>query len=565
MPSKPTRPRTAEDAFTSLRSGPLNPNGIARPVLLWLLTLLLWLPGLGNLPLRDWDEGRVATVARSTVARSTMARVQLDSAALNGTALDASLFDGLLAFKWDEAYLNKPPGLHWLIGGAIHLGGEQEWVVRLVPCLIASLAVPLILLLRRQLGGADADTKAVLAALILATLLPMARHGRLAMLDGSLVTSVLLLWTGWLSSRRQPWLALVAGLGGSGILLLKPPALLGFALITAVISLWDRHSSRWHRSCLLWLGLGLSPGLAWHFWHWHQRGSAAWLMWGGQGLGRITEVVGDSSGAWVMPITEVLEGGWPWLLLLPVGLQQVFRQRHQSASRWQLGLLLGSAALVLPLRTQLPWYSHLLWPAIALICADGLSQVLNSGRPYWVSRIWSLMGAALLLIAAWLLLVGTPQALPWDSLLWAGAGLLAGGLQLLQPQRQLRRRGLITLLLGWSVALLALWHSQLWLWELNESWDPRPVASAIRQLPPDATVMLKGPTRPSLGWYAGRELLPNNARPDGEHWQVSRKPPNHCAPVPGSASGTSSWQLWHCKAPGTTVPSPAAIAPPEQP
>ena len=67
------------------------------PLLLWLLTLLLWLPGLGNLPLRDWDEGRVATVARSTTT--------------------------LLPRKWEQPYLNKPPGLHLPMGLLIRRQG----------------------------------------------------------------------------------------------------------------------------------------------------------------------------------------------------------------------------------------------------------------------------------------------------------------------------------------------------------------------------------------------------------------------------------------------------------
>ena len=100
-------------------------------------------------------------------------------------------------------------------------------------------------------------------------------------------------------------------------------------------------------------------------------------MWGGQGLSRVAGVVGDSTGAWVMPITEVLEGGWPWLLLLPLGLRWAWSERQQSSGHWELGLLLGSCALVLPLRSQLPWYSHLLWPAIALLCAEGLHQLLS--------------------------------------------------------------------------------------------------------------------------------------------------------------------------------------------
>ena len=238
MHSKPNEPRTAQDAFTSLRSGLLNPNGLARSVLLWCFTLLVWLPGLGTLPLRDWDEGRVASVARSTMARLDLSQANLD---------------WLLAWKWHEAYLNKPPGLHWFIGSSARLLGEQEWAVRLLPCLIASLAIPLLYVLRRQLGGPHAERKALLASLTLMTLLPMARHGRLAMLDGSLVTSMLLLWTGWLSSRTRPWHGLLAGLGITGVLMLKPPAVLGFLLITAAISAIDRRQSHWRRSAMAWV------------------------------------------------------------------------------------------------------------------------------------------------------------------------------------------------------------------------------------------------------------------------------------------------------------------------
>ena len=178
MHSVAFRTRRSEDATTPLRSGLLNPNGGGQgldsgstqrpwitPLLLWLLTLCLWLPGLGNLPLRDWDEGRVATVARSTTT--------------------------LLPMKWEQPYLNKPPGLHLPMGVLIRRQGEDEVVVRLLPALFASLAVPLILILRRSLGGPDREQRAVLAAVVLMTLLPMARHGRLAMLDGSLVLSLI--------------------------------------------------------------------------------------------------------------------------------------------------------------------------------------------------------------------------------------------------------------------------------------------------------------------------------------------------------------------------------------
>ena len=521
--------RRTENATTPLRSGHLNPNGGVKtlatlqerhrwlmPLLLWLLTLMLWLPGLGNLPLRDWDEGRVATVARSSTS--------------------------LLPMKWQQPYLNKPPGLHAPMGHLIRAHGEQEALVRLLPALLSTLAVPMIVLVRRALGGPHQQRQALLAGVVLMTLLPMARHGRLAMLDGTLVTCSLFLWWGWLRARQHPFGALTAGLACSGVLLLKPPALLGLAFIALVVG----GSSSWpRRRGWIGLGLGLLPGLSWHFWHWNVRGDAALLMWGGQGLARITSSVGDGHGWWT-PWVEVLEGGWPWLVLLPIGLHRAWRHRHHSSGRWELGLLIGSAALVLPLRTQLPWYSHLLWPPLALLCAEGLDQMLANGAPRWVGRCWQGLGLALSLAGLTTLVIPAPQ-LPGVSLLLAGLGLLLGGQAIRHPQPRRRRQGLLILVIGWGLALLALWHSRLWLWELNESWDPRPVAAEIRQLPAGDAIWLEGPTRPSLGWYAGRQLrrYRKSDPPASEHWLVSPRQRSGCqlkAPaVPGN------WQLWRCK------------------
>ena len=174
-----------------------------QPLLLWLLTLCLWLPGLGNLPLRDWDEGRVASVARSTTT--------------------------LLPMKWGEDYLNKPPGVHWPIGQMIRTMGDGEATVRLLPAIFSSLAVPMIMLLRRALNEARTERgeqAALMAGVVLMTLLPMARHGRLAMLDGTLLSCSLLLWWGWLGNRGHPWRSVLAGLAAAASC--SSPALLGF-------------------------------------------------------------------------------------------------------------------------------------------------------------------------------------------------------------------------------------------------------------------------------------------------------------------------------------------------
>ena len=502
---------------------------------------MIWLPWLGNVPLRDWDEGIVATVARATSQQTGLS--------------------WLLALKdAGEPYLNKPPGLHWLIGTSIQTWGEGEGVVRAVPALMSTLAVPLLVLLRRELSRDQSGERSALAAgLVLMTLLPMARHGRLAMLDGSLVSCSLMLWLGWLGSRRQTRWAGLAGLGCTGVLLLKPPALIGFTAVIVMITVLEKLSqqhlsqsqpSQQHtipfRRRIGWLVLGTTPGLVWHLWHGWWRGLDALVMWGGQGLSRVTTVVEGNQGGWLVPITEVMEGGWPWLLLLPAGFRWAWHHRHERAGLWELGLLVGSAALVLPLRTQLPWYSHLLWPSIALLCGEGLSQLLVSGRPCWVPSIWTVLGAGLL-IAGSIALLGITNAFPCAPLLSAGVGLLMGGLWMRAPIKIRRLRGLLLLVVGWSVALLSLWHSRLWLWELNETWDPRPIAAVIRELPAEDPVILQGPTRPSLGWYADRPLrrLPSE-RPAERHWLITRKSPASCRQQPLAING--DWQLWLCPA-----------------
>ena len=68
--------------------------------------------------------------------------------------------------------------------------------------------------------------------------------------------------------------------------------------------------------------------------------------------------------AGAVPLIEVLEGGWPWLLLFPIALLGAWCARQSRWGYWSLGTLAVLAAAILPLRTQLPWYSH---PALASV------------------------------------------------------------------------------------------------------------------------------------------------------------------------------------------------------
>ena len=465
---------------------------------LWAAALVVLFTHLGDLPLRDWDEALVARVAEEISHRPFPAH--------------------LLPTLWGEPYLNKPPLLHALIALAMRLwhgvapaGSTQqlppEWLVRGVPALVSSLIVPLVALVQWRLRPGD-RLAAICTAAVALTLLPLMRHGRLAMLDGSLIVAMALQWWALLSLPRQPQAAerrrwgLVAGAAGSAILLLKAPAalplLIGACLLLVLERCWPP---------LGWIGLGLLPGVLWHGWHLGERGGDALRMWGGQGMARVVSTVEGHAGGLMVPVTEVLEGGWPWLALWPLAMLIAWRQRRERWGFWVLGLTLLTAAAVLPLQTQLPWYSHLLWPSFALAVGPLFAQLMrrDATAPAWlipcltgVACLWVLAGAALLLVMGRL-------PIPSAVVLPAGLALVLGG-SLLMDQRLRRRRlgGVLLVGLLW-LALLGLVSGRLWLWELREDWAVQPVAAWLQDQP--APILWEGGQRPSLDWYLGRELV----------------------------------------------------------
>ena len=178
---------------------------------------VLALIGLGDLPLRDFDE-------------ATVARVALELRHGLGEA-------PLLPTLWNQPYLNKAPGLHSVIALVIRAttGANElpsEWTIRLAPALLSCLVVPLGGWLQWTLRPGD-RASAIATSVMLLTLLPVARHGRLAMLDGTQLTAMALLWLALLQlsrHRRSGLWGSIAGLMASAMLLLKAPLLVPSAV-----------------------------------------------------------------------------------------------------------------------------------------------------------------------------------------------------------------------------------------------------------------------------------------------------------------------------------------------
>lgn len=511
-----------------------NPQRLQLQLLaLWAAATAIACTGLGNLPLRDWDEGIVARVAYELSLRPWPHL--------------------LLPTLWGEAYLNKPPGLHWLMAagfglwrsftGASPLALPPEWLVRLVPAMLSTGLVPMLGLIQARLRPRDPDSALATAAIAL-TLLPLARHGRLAMLDGTMLTALSVLWWSLLSAApsagaiqtgRQLGWGVLAGLATSQLLLLKAPAaaplLLGSLLLRRCDHPWNR------RGWILLLGgigIGLLPGISWHLLHAGVRGSDAWEMWLGQGLARVGSSLEGHGGGPITPLVEMLEGGGPWLLLWPLGIGLAWQQRRQPAGRWALGITALCSGLVLPLQTQLPWYSLLLWPGFALVCGPVLAALVQPASPrLWrqLPWLWRAMGLGLtgvILVAA---CSGGLNRWPWIPIaIPLAVGLGLGGQLLLGQEPMQRRWGAIGLVSAQALSLLLLMASPLWLWELNESWSAPAAAQLLNRQPSLGSVAISPSERPSLNWYARQRIRrPSRRRSQqaaaaSSHWLAENPP-----------------------------------------
>ena len=486
-------------------------------LLLLVLCVVLYLPGLGHIPLWDDDETRFACVAREM---------------LQSGDWTVPRYAGQIA--------DKPAAFFWLVASSFALFGETPFAARIVSALCGIVAV--LVSWRTMLLLSDART-ALWSAVALASSLLFVVEARAATMDMALLLVLSLLMhvvvAGWWKSgsfslrRLDPGKVICAGaLAGAGVLLkglvavMLPLLVLGtFAFLVqrgerpSFVRLRDAVDST---RPLLFLCSALFVAAPWHASVVWKTGSE-WLeiFYLQHHLGRISGVMEGHGGFPFLQVPMLLAGFFPWSVFLPLSLWRCCREglagRREPASALAVVWLLVWLLVFSLSATQLPNYLLPAYPAAAFMVGKFLVGAIR--RPDKTGNFWFHAAASGLIlgglvIAAAAYAVAFLQQLPRIAQMGAllaliqtsSALLLSGAVHLKK-----RKLGLVFFAAG-AMALF----SAVFFWVA-------PVASALDPLPRFLAVAGQGRSAPAT-WATYRFSVPGLFWRSGSIVEVCRSP-----------------------------------------
>ena len=452
---------------------------------LLLASLILWLIGLGNLPLRDWDEGTYAIVAREIYHTGNWLYPTIQG----------------------DPFLLKPPLMQWLIAICYHIGGVQEFTTRFPGAFLTALGVPLLYLIGRL--AFRENLPALFSALVYLTLLPVVRHGRLAMLDGMTISFFLLLLFCVLKARHDKKYALGIGFCLGLITLTKGMLVVVLAGIAGLFIIANKQLALL-KNPFLWIGmlLGNAPAIAWYFAQWQHYGNIFLeVHFQSQAFDRLGKAVEGNKGPVWYYLLEVIKYGFPWLLFLPGGLYLSWKNRDTA---WGCLTLIGTIfyfAIVSLMGTKLPWYIMPVYPFLALAIGANLSYIWQGGkfRSKFLMGFFGFLVIVGLAGCVYFIMFDKQPLLIIMSIILAITMVITSWLI-----NQHNRQFISVLFTGMYLVFALLMSSQSWIWELNEKFPVVPVATLIKDnVPPGTQIYTSFPdSRPSLDFYSDCKIIP---------------------------------------------------------
>jgi 4-amino-4-deoxy-L-arabinose transferase-like glycosyltransferase len=471
-------------------------------VLLLLLCLGLYLPGIASLPVTDRDEARFAQATRQMLETRDFIAIRFQ----------------------DEARNKKPAGIYWLQAGSVALLSDAAsnaiWPYRLPSLLGAATATLLTFGMGAALVGRQA---AFLGAAVLATSLGLVVEAHLAKTDAVLLACVtaaqLALARIYVAARQHGdasprfallfWVALALG-----ILVKGPVAPLAAALTVAALVAADRDW-RWLRGLLPILGLILVAIIVVPWLVAISSATGGAFLSDSLGHDFLGKLIGAQESHGAPPLYYLLlltATFWPGTLFIAPAVAWAWHQRRDSAARFLIAWAVPFWILLELVPTKLPNYLLPAFPALALACGSALVAAgvgaLRSWR--WADRLSLAVWAAVTLgLAAALLIAPRRYGSGIDV-----AAIIAAGLALVLGSRMLRAGsrgvapalaaraailGLLALSLGFEFVAPA----------LDRLWLSRAAASLIATTSPaqNATVAATGYAEPSLVFMLGTRAM----------------------------------------------------------
>ena len=479
-------------------------TGFRPYLLLGLLCLLLYVPGIASIPPLDRDEARFVQATRQMLETGDFLRIRFQ----------------------DEARNRKPAGIYWLQAAAVAAFSNPEstaiWPYRLPSLAGAAAAVLLTFAVGCGLSPVnDASRRSAFAgAVLLAGMLVLAAEAHIAKTDAILLATVVaaqgMLGLAYVRARadRSPklWIAAVFWIAEAAAILLKGPPAPMLAIVTAAaLSIADRDA-RWLRGLRPIAGIVLVVAIL-----------APWLIaiqgaTGGRfladSLGRdlFAKLVGAQESHGAPPFSylalSILTLGPVSLFLVPA-LGRTGRRRQTPAERFLLAWIVPAWILLELVPTKLPHYALPLYPAIALAAGAALAEFTPLPRTGWAARIdiagrclWTI--ATLTLAAALIVLpIRFGAGVSVSGVIGAALMVVIAAFLLYRPPNL----AALPLTAALSLAFVGIAAAGV-LPGLDRLWLSRSAAALIATHPPPAGTPLVavGYSEPSLVFLLGTDL-----------------------------------------------------------
>ncbi len=365
-------------------------EGLRPYLLLTLLCLCLFAPGLARLPPMDRDESRFMQATKQMIETGDFIDIRFQNEPRN----------------------KKPVGVYWLQAAVVGLAGPDNlatpWLYRLPSALAAWIAVLVACAFGTRLFGAAVGLS---AGAMLGTTMVVVAEAHLAKTDAALLCAVTLCLGALgriyvaerapLSAALTFWAALAAGI------LIKGPVIVAVAGATGLALCIADRDLRWVFKLRPLPGIALFAAICAPWFLLQSTGSTPFVASSFQ-QDILPKLIGGQEGHGAPPGTHLLLSlvtAWPWSLLAPFAVIAAWRKRTQPAVRFCLAWLAPAWVLFELVPTKLPHYTLPLMPPLMLLIAVHVHEwaeargMLSGGWALAWRIVWSWTGIILGVVA----------------------------------------------------------------------------------------------------------------------------------------------------------------------